>query len=384
MMAHAMLNLDQQWLLSALKPFGFPGPTGVFSPPSGLGMVDGWPCQTHWYHDAGWLPYFYATVDFTIALCYSSAISVFAKRFSTACNTYQLRKAAVLSAFLTLSILIYDPEFFSFQATWLEHLLYLFHDISEVIVWLAALAWVYWILSTTGDFLKRHSRLKDGQFSLAAVLTSSTLASILFGLIGMAHRANMLQQDAVKYFEENQGQLFNESVVVGNVKMLPGRLWRDMVNDTGLFAYFYRSLDGWYRINHIELRTTVPSSVDWKYLQSVPFLQEFHLQGPECGNPELLKELSKCRYLEVLSLEGQGLDDDNLEHLLPCDNLRVLSLDGRSLSDRSIDHLSRFKGLRQLDLHFANISKSGMQKLKSRLPSCDITHEIVELDEAPE
>lgn len=380
MMAHAMLNLDQQWLLFALKPFGFPGPTVVFSPPNGFGIIGGWPCRTFWHHDAGWPPYFYATLDFTIALCYSSAISVYAARFSTACSTKQLRKAAVLSAFLTLSILVYDPVFFDYPASWLERLLYLFHDVSEAIVWLAALTWVYGFLSTTGDFLKRHSRLKDGQFSLATVLTCSTLLSILFGIVVMEYRANMLQQDAVKHFEENLGYLSYESINSG-VRRLPGRLCRDLVNDTGLFVYFYRSLHGWYRINHIDLTSTDASSIDWKYLQSVPFLQEFYLRGAECRNRELLRELSKCRYLEVLSLEGEGLDDDrvdddDLEHLSPCDNLRVLSLARQLVSDRSIDHLSRFKSLRQLDLSYTNISNSGMQKLKSRLPACDITYEI--------
>ena len=82
--------------------------------------------------------------------------------------------------------------------------------------------------------------------------------------------------------------------------------------------------------------------------------------------------LTQLRKMRVLSLTGATLKDDQLRYLCELADLESLDLRHVPITDASVEYLLRMKKLELLLIGGTNITEAGKQRLRERLPGCEV------------
>jgi hypothetical protein len=86
-----------------------------------------------------------------------------------------------------------------------------------------------------------------------------------------------------------------------------------------------------------------------------------------------LRSIARSPSLQGLNLYEAGVTDQALKELVPLRKLAYLELThNRDITDRGISHLESMKSLRRLGLYGTGVTKSGVERLRTALPQCEI------------
>jgi hypothetical protein len=83
---------------------------------------------------------------------------------------------------------------------------------------------------------------------------------------------------------------------------------------------------------------------------------------------ELVRELSKGRWIRALDLSNTDVSDDALQYLANIDMLRVLRLANSRITDAGLGHLERLKWLAILDVHGTVATYEALARLEQSCP----------------
>jgi len=89
-------------------------------------------------------------------------------------------------------------------------------------------------------------------------------------------------------------------------------------------------------------------------------------------NGDGLCHLKNLRCIESLGLGDTQVDDEALKHLSSWGGLQHLNLTGTRVSDAGLVHLYGLQDLERLDICETSVTLAGIQKLRQRLPRCEV------------
>jgi len=128
-------------------------------------------------------------------------------------------------------------------------------------------------------------------------------------------------------------------------------------------------------LEHLDLPSQILGDRELAYLSSLGNLRDLRLDRTHFIDPEMdkgfytdkgVKELSKLRRLEKLSLGSRGLTDEGMDYVCQFTNLKGLSLFGCiNVTDNGLAKLGNLKSLESLSINSANITISGLSALNN-------------------
>lgn len=124
-------------------------------------------------------------------------------------------------------------------------------------------------------------------------------------------------------------------------------------------------------LEKLDLAKTNISDADLSSIRDLKKLAYLDLRKTQIGNAGS-KHLADLTNLKTLHLQQTQIGDEGVQHLSNLKNLEHLDLSDTNVSEKSIDILAQFTKLKLLALNPETFSFDARDKLRKRLPNCDI------------
>lgn len=102
-----------------------------------------------------------------------------------------------------------------------------------------------------------------------------------------------------------------------------------------------------------------------------PELEVLSLSGTSVGNQEI-SQFGKLRNLRVLLIGGTNVTDEGLVHVQSLTNLERLGLGDTQVTDAGLNHLKELKNLKMLFLGETGVTEQGVAAFREAVPGCKI------------
>jgi hypothetical protein len=208
------------------------------------------------------------------------------------------------------------------------------------------------------------------QISLRTLLILVTLASCVFGWLGLKAKQAREQRSAVAKILELKGDVYYDYQHDGpyDPDFLrtppPGPAWVRAIMGDEIFT----SVTG---VRFSDLPQNAIGDNQLSILAKLHKLQSVGLRNARISSAGL-KHLRGLSYLQDLNLFNTDVGDAGLEHLQGLTNLRRLRLDNTLVTDAGLIHLHGLTQLRYLYLHRTQVTEAGAQELQRALPDLEI------------
>ncbi len=123
----------------------------------------------------------------------------------------------------------------------------------------------------------------------------------------------------------------------------------------------------------VDLRSAQHPADLVSWLPLMPHLVDLNARGTPLADVALAKICSLVA-LTSLDLAGTAVTDDGIRQLRRLTQLTSLTLASTEVTDQSVATLTRLKRLRKLDLSATRLSEDAIERLRKRLPKCQIVH----------
>ncbi len=124
-------------------------------------------------------------------------------------------------------------------------------------------------------------------------------------------------------------------------------------------------------IQLVDLSYTDVTDQHISHLRSLPRLRTIYLSGTDIGDAGV-QEIKHLKELRRLSLAGTQITDLGVESLAEAINLQHLCLSGTRVTDECVADLLKLTNLNRIELHDTQVSKLGLQILRTGLPSTQV------------
>jgi len=115
-------------------------------------------------------------------------------------------------------------------------------------------------------------------------------------------------------------------------------------------------------------RRLPPGLAELKPLSNLRFISFKHV----ALSPDSLKHIAQLTQLEILGLDDTNVTDEQLTDLAALKHLRTLWLSKTRITDRSVEHILKVPSLQNLYLHGSQITEAGADKIREKMPNCNV------------
>lgn len=205
--------------------------------------------------------------------------------------------------------------------------------------------------------------MRYGQFGILSLLLAITLVSFLFAYLEHTKVARAIAQI------ERSGARITHSPVSSD-----GQQYIEQISFQSHAPTSNRDLEPiatLTNVDRIDLDYTLIDDIS--SLSNLTKLQWLDLEDTNVDSDDLV-HLEKLDKLHTLVLTGTKITDRGLECIADMTNMVDLRLNRTRVTDACLEHVYGLKNLRELNIENTKITRDGYERLRSKLPNCDIEH----------